>query len=77
MSLLSFATTAGSDYEQNSERVNFGPSPSFGIAVACPRVRIIDDSEAEPNEMFFVDLTDPQGGCSIINPSATVTIVGK
>ena len=36
-----------------------------------------DDSIPELDESFFVDLSAPQGGCSIVDPSATVTIFGK
>ncbi|XP_064383720.1 adhesion G-protein coupled receptor V1-like isoform X4 [Halichondria panicea] len=64
---------AGSDYVASSVSVNFGPS-LFGIDVQCPRVEFIDDNLAEPDESFLVDLSDPQGGCSIITPTSTVTI---
>ena len=68
--------TAGSDYVASSVSVNFGPS-LFGIDVQCPRVEFIDDNLAEPDESFLVDLSDPQGGCSIITPTSTVTIFGE
>ncbi len=68
--------TAGSDYVARTVRVNFGPSPS-GNTVNCPQVEFIDDGVNEPDEVLFVDLSDPQGGCSISTPSSIVIISGE
>ncbi len=70
--------TAGSDYVARTVRVNFGPSPS-GNTVNCPQVEFIDDGvnePDEPDEVLFVDLSDPQGGCSISTLFSIVVIAG-
>ncbi len=67
---------AGSDYVASTERVNFPSSPG-GVSVQCALLQFFDDSEPEPNEIFFADLSDPQGGCSITTPSTSITIFGK
>lgn len=45
-----------------------------GVNELCVNISIIDDSEVEPEENFFVNLTSVSGE-SILTPVAEVTIV--
>jgi len=73
--LVNFATTnntalAGSDYQATSSSLTFSP----GVTTRIATVTVLGDTNVEPDETFFVDLTNPQN--LILGRSrATATIV--
>jgi uncharacterized delta-60 repeat protein/uncharacterized repeat protein (TIGR01451 family) len=62
---------AGPDYVAVDRVVNFAD----GETVKFVPVTLVNNNTFEPDETFFVTLSQPTGGSSILSSSATVTIV--
>jgi len=66
------SATAGSDYQASSGTLSFAD----GELSKTVQVTILDDAVFEGDELFYVQLSNPQGGATLGNPaSAAVTII--
>jgi hypothetical protein len=62
--------TATEDYQSVAVSISF----SDGSSTASVNVPIVDNTEFEQSESFFIDLVNPQGGVTISNSTAEVRI---
>ena len=53
--------------------ITFPPTPT--TLIECPQVQLIDDADAEGDEMFEVQIST--ASCQLLQNTFTVTILGK